>query len=315
MSFGPLVSRPLIPAPVPSRSVRPRSAAFLLTLLALLAAPSAGAQQADPAAAAAGETRRVVLTTGEVYVGTVEDEGADPVVLLGRDGIRREFPRARVATVAPLIRGRFYRTDPVRTRLFFAPTARTLGDGEVRGELTYVYPSVTAGLSDRVDVLASGFATFGTDALFTPLVGLKVQVARTEGVQVALGTSAAFAFGQGADGGFLAVPYGVATFGDATRSVSVGVGGAFGGTIGSSDVEVGNGVFLGVGGELQVSNGVLLFVEAVGGTAGDETGVVALPGVRFFGNRFAFDVAGVVLTDFEEVAGVAPAAFKVSYRF
>src|SRR5690606_41294546 len=67
--------------------------------------------------------------------------------------------------------------------------------GEFRGDLAYVFPSVTAGLSARVDLLGSGFVTFGDGALATPLVGLKGQVYDGESAKVALGTSALFTFG------------------------------------------------------------------------------------------------------------------------
>src|SRR5690606_16322132 len=103
---------------------------------------SASAQERD-------DLRRVVLVNGDTYVGTVADEGADPLVVVTTDGVVRQFRREQVALVAPLIRGRFFRTDPVKTRLFFAPTARTLGGGAFRGDIVYVFPSVTAGLSDR----------------------------------------------------------------------------------------------------------------------------------------------------------------------
>src|SRR5690606_28362713 len=194
---------------------------FLLLLGVLLFVLPASAQDR-------ADLRRVVLVNGDVYVGTVADEEADPVVVVTTDGIERQFRREQVALVAPLIRGRFYRTDSVKTRLFFSPTARTLGGGEFRGDLAYVFPSVTAGLSARVDLLGSGFVTFGDGALATPLVGLKGQVYDGESAKVALGTSALFTFGgeiDGLNGGFVAVPYGVATLGDETRAVSFGVGG------------------------------------------------------------------------------------------
>ena len=156
---------------------------------------------------------------------------SDPIVVRSSDGIERRFARDQVADILPLINGRFYRTDPVRTRFFIAPTARTLGGGEFRGDLTYFYPSVTAGLSDRVDLLASGFVTIGEGAVATPLIGLKGQLLSTETAQIAGGVSALFAFGDGTDGAFVGVPYVVGTFGDETQAVTVGVGGFFGGGI------------------------------------------------------------------------------------
>ncbi len=284
-----------------------RSAVFLFALLVSLPLASSALAQDD-------SLRRVVLVDGAVYVGTVADESADPLVIVTRDGVRREFSRDRVALVGPLLRGRFFRTDPVGTRLFFAPTARTLGGGAFRGDLTVLYPSVTAGLTDGLDLLATGFVGFGEDAFVAPLIGLKGLVYSSPSTKVALGTSALVAVGDGGDG-FVAVPYGVVTLGDETRAVSFGVGGAFGGSLSSADVEIANSAVFGLGGELQLSNGVKLLAESFFGLGEGDSGLLVLPGVRFFGDRFAFDLLGFVATDFESVAGFAPIAFRISYAF
>lgn len=281
---------------------------LLAVLLASLAFASVARAQAD-------ELRRLVLVNGDVYVGYVADETADPVVIRTTDGVERRFSQAEVDFVAPLIRGRFFRTDPVKTRFFVAPTARTLGGGEFRGDLTYFFPSVTAGLGDRVDLLGSGFVTIGDGAVATPLVGLKAQVYASETAQVALGTSALFAFGDGADGAFIAAPYAVATLGDETRAVSIGAGGFFGGTLTTFDTDVANVVVVGLGAETQVNNGVKLYVEALSAFGEGDSGLLVLPGVRFFGDRFAFDVIGFLATDFETLVGFAPIGARVSYSF
>lgn len=287
----------------------PRPLLCLVTVLFALAASAPAASGQDRP-----DLRRVVLTNGDIYVGTVADEAADPVVVVTTDGIERRFPRDRVALVAPLIRGRFFRTDPVRTRLFFAPTARPLGGGDVRADLAYVFPSITAGLSDRVDLLASGFLIVGDGGGATPLVGFKATVVDGPAAQVAVGTSALFVIG-GGDDGFLAVPYGVVTLGDETQSVSFGIGAAVGGSVGSADLSVAEGVLLGFGAETQVNNGVKLLGEALLGLTGEDSGLLFLPGVRLFGDRFAFDVFGYVATDFEGLSGFAPAGGRISYTF
>ena len=284
---------------------------MLRSLVALAALLSVSAVSAQDNA----DLRRVVLTNGDVYVGVVADESADPVVIRTTDGIERQFARDQVELIAPLIRGRFFRTDPVRTRFFFAPTARTLGGGTFRGDLATLYPSLTVGLSDRTDFLATGFVTFGSDVFVTPLLGVKAQILATESAQIALGTSALFAFGSGADGGFFAIPYGVVTLGDETRAVSIGLGGAIGGSLGGLDADIGNGAVVGLGAETQVNNGVKLFVESLTLVSDEGSGLLVLPGVRFFGNSFAFDVIGFLATDFETVIGFAPVAGRVSYTF
>ena len=285
--------------------------AFAL-LLCALAAPPAAAQDGDDS------VRRVVLVDGTVYVGTVEDAGADPVRMVTRDGVSREFAAVRVREITPLIGGRFFRTDPVGTRLLIAPTARTQGRGEFRGDVTAVYPSVTYGASDRVDLLGSGFITFGDGLVATPLVGVKGQVVSRENLQVALGTSVVATIG-GDGGGFGAIPYVVATIGDATGAVHLGAAGAVGGGFGNG-IDVAQGVVLGLGADKQLNNGIKVFVEGYVGVdlSGDTdpgTGLLVVPGVRFFGERFAFDVVGFVATDFDTVVGFAPLPIRASYRF
>ncbi len=299
---------------------------LLGALVALLLSASAVAQSNE-------DLRRVVLINGDVYVGTVVDENADPVVVTTTDGVERRFPRSQVDFVAPLINGRFFRTDPVKTRFFVAPTARTLGGGEFRGDLTYIFPSITAGLSDRVDLLASGLIGGGDGIFFTPLVGLKGQVYRSDRVQVALGTSVQVQISD--ESSVAALPYGVVTFGDETGAVSFGLGAAVG-AIGG-EVDVADGILYGIGAERQINNGVKLFVEALGtiGVGGSnevcvtdqfgrrcfddsdtiDEGLLILPGVRFFGNKFAFDVIGFVATDFDTLVGFAPIGARASYGF
>lgn len=164
-----------------------RFAVFIGLLLALLCAPSLSAQETPPDTA---EVRRLVLTDGSIYVGRVVDAEADPVVIVTDDGLRREFPQARVEEITPLINGRFFRTDPVRTSHIVAPTAHTQGAGNTRLNLSLLGPGVTIGLTDRLDLTASGYLIAADEFAVSPLVGLKGQVVRSENIQVALGVSA-----------------------------------------------------------------------------------------------------------------------------
>jgi hypothetical protein len=309
----------------------PRPALCALAALVSLAALAPAASGQDRA-----DLRRVVLVNGDVFVGTVADETADPLVVVTEDGVRREFARGRVERVAPLIRGRFFRTDPVRTSLFVGPTARTQGTGQVRVGLTTFVPTATVGVSDRVDLTGAGAFSFGTDGGgFVPLVGVKGAVVAREGLTVALGASAAALVGSsdtyvvcGPSGcdtvrddndGFLAVPYGAVTVGDETRAFTAGVAGFVGGIDG--EVEIANGAGLWAGAEVQVNNGVKLIGEALTVVGGGDFGLVALPGVRLFGNRFAFDIIGFVSLieddgpDALSVYGFAPVPFRASYTF
>ena len=166
-----------------------------------------------------------------------------------------------------------------------------------------------------MDLLASGFLTVGNEFALTPLIGIKGQIFRSEQVQVAIGASALFTTGDGE--AFGAIPYVVATVGSETGSVSFGAAGAVGGAFGSG-LDVAEGIVYALGGDKQINNGVKLFVESyvgVGLDGGGEVGAVIIPGVRFFGNSFAFDVVGFIATDFDNVYGFAPIPARLSYTF
>lgn len=293
-------------------------------------APTAGAQTD-------AEVRRVVLLNGDVYVGVVEDETADPVVIVTRDGVRREFRQDQVEMIAPLIRGRFFRTDPVGTGLVIGPTARTQGGGAVRVGLTAIVPTVNVGVSDRVDLTGAGGFSFGSEGGgFLPLLGIKGSVVQRDGLTVALGASGAAVLGSEYEDyqcdefgctvtsrdndSFLAIPYGVVTVGDETRAATFGVAGFVGGVEGEG-FSVADGVALWAGGELQLNNGVKLIGEAITAVGEGDSGVLLLPGVRLFGSSFAFDIVGfITIGDYDggdglELYGFAPIPLRLSYTF
>ena len=300
-------------------------------LLALLVASAASAQTPDSTAL---PLRRVRLADGTVFVGTVADEAADPLVVVTTDGVTRTFQRARVEAVLPLIRGRFFRTDPVRTRLFGSPTARTLGRGQTR--LSFLgAPNLAVGVTDRVDVSAAGYVILGDGAGILPVVGVKGTVYQQGNVAVALGVSAFVPIVGDDDlsGAFIVFPYGAVTIGDETRSVNIGLTGLVGSDGGNFDVA--NGAVLSLGGELQINNGVKLIADGLVPITDDISGAVVFPGVRLFGDRFAVDVFGFVglfretdtigfggPPDFEprtrtvtRLRGFAPVGGSVSYTF
>ena len=265
---------------------------FAPLVFALLLAASASAQTPGDSP---GALRRIVLVDGTVFVGTVADESADPVVILSTDGLERRVPRARVAEITDLIAGRFRRLDPTRSRLILTPTARTIGAGNARlSLLAYIVPNVAYGLTDRIDLSATGFLTFGSGSGVLPVLGFKGTVVDTPGLQAAVGASAVIPLGDDVGGGFAVTPYGVVTVGSEVRSLTFAVGGAFGGDLDSGDLEFADGFVVSAGGEVQVSNSVKLLAEAIVPLSGGEAAFLVLPGVRFFGDRFSIDVYGAL---------------------
>jgi len=266
--------------------------ALLALCVLLLAAPAAHAQAAgDP------PQRRVVLVDGTVIVGTVDDEGADPLVIRTASGVEQRVARAQVREVTGLLAGRFTRLDPARTRLYLAPTARTLGRGDGRFSAYYLFPSAAFGVSDRVDMsVGASVPAISSDGDFVMALNLnlKGQLVRFEGGAAAVGGSAIIPITS--FDGFSAVAgtvYGVATLGSDVRAVTLGVFGLYGTDF--EDASFADGALLLMGLESQVSNSVKLISEnylavGYGGSAGVLTG-----GVRFFGDRLAADVAAALV--------------------
>lgn len=255
--------------------------------------------------------RRVVLTDGTVVVGVVADEAADPIVVTTASGVEQRVPRARVARIEPLVGGRFTRVDPTRTRLVFSPTGRTMGQqGQTRlGVLSVVIPNVTYAVTPRVDLGAATFFTFGSGGVGGVLVpGAKAQVVSMPGLDAAVGASVAVPFSSGDDfdGSFAVTPYAAVSVGDVTRSATVGVTGFIGGSASQGDLTVGDGVLLSVGGEYQLTNGLKLLGEVLLPIGEGDTGVLVLPGIRFFGDRFSADIFGFVASGGGDTFGFAP---------
>ncbi len=291
-----LVSPRLTRRPV----LRPRLAALALRLLPALAVVAPLAAVPDAHAQTVGARQRLVLSDGSTLVGTVVEVRADAVVLESR-GIRSEVPRSRIARVEAV--GRFDRVDPLGTRLFFTPTARTMPRGSVRiSTIYYGIPNVAVGLTGNVDASLSATIPVADGGAVT--ANLKFAPVQTEGLNIAVGGSAGTLYGQNTNGGLAGTFYGVATIGDARRAVTLGAYGLYAGYDG--DFEVGKGVALVLGGETQVSNHVKIITEnALFRSFEDEatTGGVVTGGVRFFSDRLAADISyPFVVFDGEEAS-------------
>ncbi len=268
------------------------------------------------AASAQDVPRRVVLTDGRAVVGTVTDETADPVMVTTASGIEQRIPRARIARIESLADGWHVRVDPTRTRLVVSPTGRTLGRrGQTRlGLLSVVIPNVTHAVTSTVDVGGAGVFVFGDGGGGLLVPGIKAQVVRAPGLDVAFGASLAIPLGAGLDGSVAVTPYLAATVGSQTRAATVGVTGLIGGSYESGDVELAEGVLLSLGGESQVSSSVKLLGEVLVPIGDGDSGVLVVPGVRFFGDRFSADVFGFVAVFDTDTYGFAPLG-SFTYNF
>jgi hypothetical protein len=190
-----------------------------------------------------------------------------------------------------------------------SPTARTLGEsGTARlGLSLYIFPSVTYGVTDRIDVTGAAFYLFGAGGGLI-IGGAKGQVLDTEMVDVALGFTAVapIAAGEDFNGAFIGLPYAVVTVGSEVAAASIGVSGFVGGDVTTGDFDSANAFVVSLGGEYQLSNSFKLIGDFLIPVAEGTTAFSVAPGVRFFGDRFSADVYGVFASDGTESGGFAP---------
>ena len=255
----------------------------LLSFLAvlMLAASPAAAQTALAQTSGPAELYELVLKDGSRIYGTIERESADEVVLRTQAGAVLTARREEIASLklvkGRIERGEFLRPDRHRTRLFFAPTGRSLAQGEVSfGVFYFVAPFVQVGVTDRFSMGGGTPLLFGVDDWNRPFwVTPKFQVVRTEQAQAAVGLLHVF----DTDGDSAGIAYGVSTFGNSDNAATVGAGLAYAGDD--------RGWIVMGGGEGRVSRHVKLITENYMWRNGD--GILSA-GVRFLGDRLSADV-------------------------
>jgi hypothetical protein len=210
---------------------------FLVACLLLVpaAAAPAAAQFDTPGA---GETiYELRLISGQRTLGWITETRGDTIVFRSFDGgewrldHRSDSLRRARGTV---VGGEFWKEDQNQSRLFFAPTGRTLHQGQAYAGVFAVLPMVGGGITDDF-TLAGGFNPFGGQLSNMALwVAPKLRVHATAEREASVG---AF-FLQFPENIFddeyywdpdrepyrLAIGYGVGTFGDRDRALHAGAG-------------------------------------------------------------------------------------------
>ena len=254
---------------------------LLLVALILVAAPGRALGQ-SPRADGPIELYELVLKDGSRVYGAIERESDVEVVLRTQAGATVTARRVDIVSLrlvkGRIERGEFMRPDLHRTRLFFAPTGRSLDQGEVSfGVFEFIAPFVQVGVTDRISVGGGTPLVFGFDESYRPFwVTPKVQVLRTRDAQAAVGLLHLF----NAEGDSGGIAYGVGTIGDNDHAFTGGAGLAY------ADDERGWVVM--AGGETRVRSNLKLMTENYVWAGGD--GILS-GGVRFLGERLSADLA------------------------
>ncbi|MFT4606312.1 MAG: hypothetical protein ACI9W4_003062 [Rhodothermales bacterium] len=246
----------------------------------------------------------IELADGSVFVGTVISESDTDLVIRTSAGTEVRVVKSQIVS-RKQIRGRvvgeaFRRFDPNDSRLFFAPTGRTLEQGSAYLTAYYIFFGFAAyGITDRVTL---GGGTFLVPQAFGKLlyVAPKVQLIQVPGNSVSVGVLAGFAERETAG-----IAYAVWTKGQPDRSLTAGVGFAFGGGNFNSDPVIV------LGGETRLGRRTKLVGEAyIAPTIGG--GGLFMGGIRFFGRNIAADIG---LLGFATEDGGVPAIPWVSFAY
>ncbi len=233
-------------------------------------------------------TVRLMLVDGTAVVGVIEREDESEIVMRTTSGVVMTIPRAQVKSIDALEGERYFRVDPNRTRLLFAPTARAVDKGT--GYLAFyeiVVPFAAAGVGSGV-TLAGGITINPGSGRFV-YAAPKLTVLDRRNVSAAVGAIGVTALGD-TGGGTAGLLFAVGTFGPPHAAVSAGV--AFGFVEG----EFGRNPGLMLGGEYQVSNHVKLLTENYVIVGVEEVGALLSGGIRFFSDRLAADIGLVIPT-------------------
>lgn len=278
--------------------LRPLLWAVFPALLAF-AAPRPAAAQVDTVAIAADSLYTIRLSDGSVLYGRVTEQSADALTLETQSGATVRLRRDQIVSIEPvrgrLVDGAVWSEDPHGTRLFFAPTARAIPQGEgYFGVYELFFPFVSYGVTDRFTMSAG-----------TPIVpGLigevfylapKYEVLRTPTASAAVGVLALFATRELT--GSAGLLYGVGTFGTSDRAVTVGATVPF--YAGEGDSDIGDEPVFMVGGESRIGRRTKLLTENYLYLSGEDSGGLISGGVRFFGERLSadFGLGAAVLGD------------------
>lgn len=191
--------------------------------------------------------------------------------------------------------------DPNPTRLFFAPTARSLpaGGGHV-GSYEIFLPNIQFGVTDRFSIGGGTFLVFGGGVEHPVWVTPKLQVVASKSLDVAVGTMHFFGI-EDLNGG---IAYAVGTHGQPDGAVTVGVGWGYSGS------NVGSAIIM-LGGERRMSARTKFITENYIST---KTGRgVLMYGVRLMGDRLSTDFH--LLTPYGESGLITFPSLNFTWKF
>lgn len=225
---------------------------------------------------------RFILTNGSEIEGTVISEDADQITVQSTAGVEMKIKKNLIKeteTVQGIIHeGIFIKRDPNRTRLFFAPTARTLPHGKGYFSAYEIFlPFIAYGITDYI-TLSGGMTLLPGIPLEDQLKYIAPKFRILEQDQFTLSTGVLWMAVKDVSAGIV---YGVGSYGESPFSLSAGLG------LGFAEGEFTKKPFAMLGLEYQVSKSVKLLSE--NWMFPEVDGAVISFGIRFFGENLAAD--------------------------
>lgn len=269
-----------------------RSMLFVAALV--LAMPAISMAQVVPPAVempAVGVTQELQLNDGTRLIGRVESISDSRFTFRTLAGLELTLDIASVQSLrvftGRIVNGELWEADPNTTRLFFAPTGRSLKRGEAYFGVYEVFmPFVQVGVTDRISIGGGTPLIFGDierPFWLTP----KVQIVNSARTSASIGVIHFFNVNE--DGG-AGIAYGSVTHGGDDAAITIGAGYGYE----RSYEEDGNGApLLMIGGEKRTSRRLKIITE----NYVFRHGGLASVGLRFFGEKLSADFGLVVPLD------------------
>jgi len=256
------------------------STVFFITILTFFTAGISFSQQDTTT----HELIRLYLLDGSEVIGNIVDEDSISINFKTVSSIAMAIPKMQVKSreflQGNVTAGEYIRTDPNDTRLFFAPTARSLKPGKgYFSTYEIFFPFIAVGVSKYI-TLAGGMSIFpgaeGQLYYFAP----KVTPIQKENFSAAGGLLYLNATSSNSSGvGFY---YAVGTYGTQKAALTFGLGWGFYGS------EIANKPIVMLGGELRVSNSIK-FISENWIPPNSDVALLSF-GIRFFGDNLAADL-------------------------
>ncbi|HEY7237052.1 MAG TPA: hypothetical protein VH539_23020 [Gemmatimonadaceae bacterium] len=268
------------------------AAVFVALVSVILARPLASQARPEGTPVDSLRTHLLKLRDGSTLVGRIVTESADSVRFESNGTLfslaRSQITELRAVEPGTIRQGEYWFPDPNRTRLFFAPTGRTLAQGEGYFSDSYLLLLNVAGGVTSNFTMGGGLSILPSDNPQNNIFYLTPKVGLIEAPNFALAAGALVGFAgfegiEDQDRSF-GILYGVGSVGSNDNHLDFGAGWGYAGGRVSGDPA------LMIGGATRISRRVSLLTENYLVPSVSENALVSY-GFRFFGEKLSVDLA------------------------